>query len=53
MFTRGGHPQWALSLTGVEFRFRPERVQKLGRILLSHAHQLTARIASSGRGTWR
>ena len=53
VFTRSGHPQWALSLTGVQFRFTPERVEKLGRILLSHAHQLTARIASSGRGAWR
>jgi DNA-binding IclR family transcriptional regulator len=53
VFTRAGHPQWALSLTGVQFRFTPERVEKLGRILLSHAHQLTARIAASGRGTWR
>jgi DNA-binding IclR family transcriptional regulator len=52
VFTRGGHPQWALSLTGVEFRFSPERTRKLGRILLAHAHQLTARIAASGRGTW-
>ncbi|MCS0499858.1 IclR family transcriptional regulator [Protaetiibacter mangrovi] len=53
VFTRGGHPQWALSLTGVQFRFTPERVEKLGRILLSHAHQLTARIAAGGRGAWR
>ncbi len=45
VFTREGHPQWALSLTGVQFRFGPERIAELGRILLAHAHQLTTRIA--------
>lgn len=47
VFTREGHPQWALSLTGAEFRFPPERVTELGRILLAHAHQLTTRVASA------
>lgn len=47
VFTREGHPQWALSLTGVQFRFGPDRIAELGRILLAHAHQLTTRIASS------
>lgn len=46
VFARDGHPQWALSLTGVEFRFSPERRAEMGRILLAAAHQLTARIAS-------
>lgn len=46
VFTREGHPQWALSLTGVEFRFGPERVADLGRTLLAHAHQLTSRVAA-------
>jgi DNA-binding IclR family transcriptional regulator len=49
VFTREGHPQWALSLTGVQFRFGPERLAELGRILLAHAHQLTSRIVASGR----
>ncbi|CAI9386470.1 IclR family transcriptional regulator [Microbacterium sp. T2.11-28] len=49
VFTRAGHPQWALSLTGVEFRFGPERQAELGRTLLAHAHQLTTRIAASAR----
>jgi DNA-binding IclR family transcriptional regulator len=48
VFTREGHPQWALSLTGVEFRFGPDRLPELGRTLLAHAHQLTSRIASRG-----
>ena len=49
VFTRAGHPQWALSLTGVDFRFSPERVPDLGRTLLAHAHQLTTRIAAGAR----
>lgn len=47
VFDRDGYPQWALSLTGVEFRFGPERLAHLGRTLLAHAHQLTTRVASS------
>ncbi|MDN3495766.1 IclR family transcriptional regulator [Planococcus sp. APC 4015] len=49
VFTREGHPQWALSLTGVQFRFGPDRLAELGRTLLAHAHQLTSRIVASGR----
>lgn len=47
VFTREGEPQWALSLTGVEFRFGPDRLAELGRILLAHAHQLTTRIGAT------
>ncbi len=46
VFSRQGDPQWALSLTGVEFRFSPERLPELGRTLLAHAHQLTTRVAA-------
>lgn len=46
VFDRRGEPQWALSLTGVEFRFGPDRIAELGRLLLAHAHQLTTRIAA-------
>ncbi|KJQ53044.1 IclR family transcriptional regulator [Microbacterium sp. SA39] len=49
VFDRAGRPEWALSLTGVEFRFGPDRIAELGRTLLSHAHQLSARIASARR----
>ena len=49
VFTGGGHPQWALSLTGVQFRFGPDRLPELGRTLLAHAHQLSSRIAAAGR----
>jgi DNA-binding IclR family transcriptional regulator len=47
VFTREGHPQWALSLTGVQFRFGPDRLPELGRTLLAHAHQLTTRVAAA------
>ncbi len=49
VFDAAGRPEWALSLTGVEFRFGPDRIAALGRTLLSHAHQLTARIAATRR----
>lgn len=49
VFTSSGHPQWALSLTGVEFRFAPDRIPELGRTLLAHAHQLSTRVAASAR----
>jgi DNA-binding IclR family transcriptional regulator len=49
VFDRAGRPEWALSLTGVAFRFSPERQAELGRILLAHAHQLSARIAHARR----
>lgn len=49
VFDRSGRPEWALSLTGVAFRFAPERTVELGRILLQHAHQLSARISGVRR----
>jgi len=49
VFDRQGRPEWALSLTGVEFRFGPERLPLLGRTLLAHAHQLSSRIAGARR----
>jgi DNA-binding IclR family transcriptional regulator len=49
VFDHHGRPEWALSLTGVEFRFGPDRLPQLGRMLLSHAHQLTMRIQASHR----
>ncbi|WP_306814863.1 IclR family transcriptional regulator [Microbacterium jiangjiandongii] len=47
VFDRAGRPEWALSLTGVEFRFSPDRLPALGRTLLAHAHQLSSRIAAA------
>ncbi len=49
VFDRAGRPEWALSLTGVDFRFGPDRLPALGRTLLAHAHQLSARIAGARR----
>ncbi len=49
VFDREGRPEWALSLTGVEFRFGPDRLPQLGRTLLAHAHQLSSRIAGTRR----
>lgn len=41
VFDRAGAPAWALSLTGVESRFRDDRRAELGRLLLNQAHRLT------------
>lgn len=49
VFDRAGRPEWALSLTGVEFRFGPDRSAHLGRTLLTHAHELSTRIANARR----
>jgi DNA-binding IclR family transcriptional regulator len=45
VFDRAGQPAWALSLTGVESRFGPDRVPELGRLLLEHAHRVSQRLA--------
>lgn len=45
VFGPAGQPAWALSLTGIEPRFAPERRPELGRLLLEHAHRLTERLA--------
>jgi DNA-binding IclR family transcriptional regulator len=44
VFDRTGSPAWALSLTGVESRFRTERRSELGRLLLHRAHELTTQL---------
>ena len=49
VFDRTGRPEWALSLTGVEFRFGPDRIHALGRTLMAHAHELSSRIAGIRR----
>lgn len=41
VFDRTGSPAWALSLTGVDTRFRADRRKELGRLLLDQAHVLT------------
>ncbi|MGD8195210.1 IclR family transcriptional regulator [Herbiconiux sp. P18] len=46
VFDSAGRPAWALSLTGIESRFRPERRPELGRLLLEHAHRLGAALGA-------
>lgn len=41
VFDSAGSPVWALSLTGIEARFAPQRRPELGRLLLEHAHKLS------------
>lgn len=48
VFDAAGRPEWALSLTGVESRFRGERRPELGELLLRQAHRLTRRLRRSG-----
>ena len=42
--TSVGRPAWALSLTGIEPRFREDRQEFLGRLLLEEAHRLTVQL---------
>lgn len=44
VFDAAGAPAWALSLTGVEARFSPDRQVDLGRLLLDQAHRLSRRL---------
>jgi DNA-binding IclR family transcriptional regulator len=45
VFDSAGQPAWALSLTGIQSRFTPERQPELGRLLLDHAHRISQRLA--------
>ena len=47
VFDRTGRPAWALSLTGVETRFRPDRQEFLGGLLRTEAAMLTRRLAEA------
>ncbi|GAA4367389.1 IclR family transcriptional regulator [Paeniglutamicibacter cryotolerans] len=49
VFDPRGDPAWALSLTGIEQRFRPERQQQLGRLLLEEAHRITRELGAGPR----
>ncbi|GAA4657736.1 MULTISPECIES: IclR family transcriptional regulator [Amycolatopsis] len=44
VFGRTGEPDWALTLTGVESRFRADRRPELGALLLKEAHALSHRV---------
>ncbi len=47
VFDQQGRPAWALSLTGIEPRFRADRQEFLGKLLLEEAHRMTARLQGS------
>lgn len=49
VFDQTGRPAWALSLTGIEPRFREDRQELLGRLLLEEAHRLTVQLSAPGR----
>ncbi len=44
VFDRRGRPAWALSLTGIEPRFRGDRGEQLGRLLLDEAHRISLQL---------
>lgn len=50
VFDASGQPRYALSLTGIESRFRPPRQQQLGTALLDQAHRLSTALRT-GRAT--
>ncbi|TWG07712.1 IclR family transcriptional regulator [Saccharopolyspora dendranthemae] len=47
VFDRTGKPAWALTLTGIETRFRPDRRPELGALLLHEAHALGRTLTSN------
>ncbi|WP_104063190.1 IclR family transcriptional regulator [Arthrobacter sp. 4R501] len=47
VFDQLGRPVGALSLTGIEPRFRPERQEFLGKLLMEEAHRITSLLARS------
>ncbi|MBK5237869.1 MAG: IclR family transcriptional regulator [Actinomycetales bacterium] len=44
IFDASARPAWALSLTGIDSRFKPERQAELGRLLVEHAHVVTRKL---------
>jgi len=50
VFDRSGKPAWALSLTGIEPRFKPERQEELGGLLMAEAHRITQQLGGGGDG---
>ncbi|TLM75072.1 IclR family transcriptional regulator [Pseudarthrobacter sp. NamB4] len=50
VFDRSGRPAWALSLTGIEPRFRPDRQEELGALLMAEAHRITQQLGGTQGG---
>lgn len=51
VFDPSGRPGWALSLTGIEPRFRGDRQEALGRLLMEEAHRITQLLGGDGKGS--
>jgi len=51
VFDQSGRPGWALSLTGVETRFKSGRIHELGTLLLREAHRLSGRLQTRAAPT--
>lgn len=49
VFDPHGRPAYALSLTGIEPRFREERQAFLGRLLMEEAHRISSSLRAQGR----
>ncbi|KFF60560.1 IclR family transcriptional regulator [Cryobacterium sp. MLB-32] len=49
IFDRANRPAWALSLTGIEPRFRAGRQPYLGQMLLDEAHKITQKLQHPNR----
>jgi DNA-binding IclR family transcriptional regulator len=47
VFDQRGRPAWALSLTGIEPRFKGERQEILGRLLMEEAHRISTLLTRS------
>ncbi|RKO22352.1 IclR family transcriptional regulator [Pseudarthrobacter phenanthrenivorans] len=50
VFDPSGRPAWALSLTGIEPRFKPERQEELGSLLMAEAHRITQQLGGAAKG---
>ncbi|MFJ5697583.1 IclR family transcriptional regulator [Arthrobacter sp. NPDC093139] len=46
VFDQAGRPAWALSLTGIEPRFREDRQEFLGRLLMEEAHRISVQLGA-------
>ncbi|WP_373427083.1 IclR family transcriptional regulator [Pseudarthrobacter siccitolerans] len=51
VFDQSGRPAWALSLTGIEPRFKGERQEELGSLLMAEAHRITQQLGGDGKGS--
>jgi DNA-binding IclR family transcriptional regulator len=51
VFDQSGRPAWALSLTGIEPRFKAERQEELGNLLMAEAHRITQQLGGDGKGS--